>query len=104
MYQEILYGVNEPVATIRLNRPEQLNAWTNRMGNEVKHAVAEAEADERVVAIVITGEGRGFCAGADLKGLESLSEGGEFGSRDSAASGADPGQADMPEGFRGAYS
>ncbi len=104
MYQEILYGVDEPVATIRLNRPEQLNAWTNRMGNEVKHAVAEAEADERVVAIVITGEGRGFCAGADLKGLEALSEGGEFGSRDSAASGADPGQADMEEGFRGAYS
>ncbi len=104
MYQEILYGDNEPVATIRLNLPEQLNAWTNRMGNEVKHAVALAEADERVVAIVITGEGRGFCAGADLKGLESLSEGGEFGSRDDAASGADPGQADMAEGFRGAYS
>jgi enoyl-CoA hydratase/carnithine racemase len=104
MYQEILYGVDEPVASIRLNRPEHLNAWTPRMGSEVKHAVAEAEADERVVAIVLTGEGRGFCAGADLKGLQALSEGSEFASRDGAVSGADPGQPDMEEGFRGAYS
>jgi enoyl-CoA hydratase/carnithine racemase len=105
MYDEILYDVDEPVATIRLNRPDQLNAWTNRMASEVKHAVAEAEADERVVAIVITGEGRGFCAGADMKGLQSLSEGGGFGSRERAeAAEADPGQDDMEEGFRGAYS
>lgn len=105
MYDEILYDVDEPLATIRLNRPENLNAWTNRMGNELKHAVAEAEADERVVAIVLTGEGRGFCAGADMKGLQSLSEGGDFGSGGGeAAAQADPGQADMEEGFRGAYS
>lgn len=105
MYDEIIYEVQEPVATIRLNRPEQLNAWTNRMGNELKHAVAEAEADERVVAIVITGEGRGFCAGADMRGLQSLSEGGDFGSGgETAAAEADPGQSDMEEGFRGAYS
>ena len=105
MYEQILYEVEEPVATIRLNRPENLNAWTNRMGDEVKHAVAEAEADSRVVAIVITGAGRGFCAGADMRGLQSLSEGGNFGSRGSeAAASAEPGQDDMEEGFRGAYS
>ncbi len=103
MYEQILYDVEEPLATIRLNRPDQLNAWTNRMGNEVKHAVNEAESDERVVAIVLTGEGRGFCAGADMKGLQSLTEGRSFGS-DEAASDANPGQADMEEGFRGAYS
>ena len=66
MYSEILYEVADPIATITLNRPSALNAWTARMGVEVKHAVAAAEADKRVVAIVLTGAGRGFCAGADL--------------------------------------
>ncbi len=75
MYQDISYDVEEPVATIRFNRPKQLNAFTNRMGDELKHALAEAERDERVVAIVLTGEGRGFCAGADLKGLQGIGEG-----------------------------
>ena len=69
MYEQIIYDVEDPIATIRFNRPSQLNAFTNRMGDELKHALAEAERDERVVAIVLTGEGRGFCAGADLKGL-----------------------------------
>jgi enoyl-CoA hydratase/carnithine racemase len=58
--------VDDPVATITLNRPQALNAWTTRMGAEVKHALAAAEADPRVVGIVITGAGRGFCAGADI--------------------------------------
>jgi enoyl-CoA hydratase/carnithine racemase len=104
MYDEILYDVEEPVATIRLNRPDQLNAWTNRMAAEMKHAVAEAEADERVVAIVITGEGRGFCAGADMKGLQALTEGGEFTGGGADPIHSDPGQADMDEGFRGPVS
>ncbi len=76
MYDEILYEVDDPVATITLNRPDQLNAWTNRMGSEVRHAVATAEADPAVVGIVITGAGRGFCAGADMKTLTSITEGG----------------------------
>jgi enoyl-CoA hydratase/carnithine racemase len=76
MYQEISYDVADPVATITLNRPQVLNAWTTRMGAEVKHALARAEADGDVVAIVITGAGRGFCAGADLNDLKSISEGG----------------------------
>jgi enoyl-CoA hydratase/carnithine racemase len=105
MYEQILYDVEEPLATIRLNRPDQLNAWTNQMGTEVKHAVAEAEADSRVVAILLTGEGRGFCAGADMRGLQSLTEGGAFtGGGGEALAEASPGQADMEEGFRGAYS
>ena len=76
MYDEILYEVTDPVATITLNRPDQLNAWTNRMGTEVRHAVATAEADPAVVGIVLTGAGRGFCAGADMKTLTSITEGG----------------------------
>jgi enoyl-CoA hydratase/carnithine racemase len=74
-YQEIRYEVADPVATITLNRPEVLNAWTDRMGFEVRHAVAQAEADARVVGIVITGAGRGFCAGADMTRLSAISSG-----------------------------
>ena len=44
-YEEILYQVEDPVATITLNRPSVLNAWTDRMGYEVRHAVSQAEAD-----------------------------------------------------------
>jgi len=76
VYDEILYEVTDPVATITLNRPDQLNAWTNRMGTEVRHAVATAEADPAVVGIVLTGAGRGFCAGADMKTLTTITEGG----------------------------
>ena len=65
-YQQILYEVADPVATITLNRPESLNAWTGRMGHEVADAMAQAEADPAVVGIILTGAGRGFCAGADM--------------------------------------
>jgi enoyl-CoA hydratase/carnithine racemase len=75
VYDEILYDVDDPVATITLNRPDQLNAWTERMGVEVRHAIATAEADPAVVGIVITGAGRGFCAGADMKTLSGITEG-----------------------------
>jgi enoyl-CoA hydratase/carnithine racemase len=74
-YEEILYQVDDPVATITLNRPSVLNAWTDRMGFEVRHAVSQAEADPRVVGIVLTGAGRGFCAGADIKRLSAISSG-----------------------------
>ncbi len=74
-YEEILYQVEDPVATITLNRPSVLNAWTDRMGFEVRHAIGQAEADPRVVGIVLTGAGRGFCAGADMKRLSAISSG-----------------------------
>jgi enoyl-CoA hydratase/carnithine racemase len=72
MYDEIDYDVSDPVATITLNRPAALNAWTPRMGAEMRHAFGRAERDKRVVGIVLTGAGKGFCAGADLKVLASL--------------------------------
>ncbi len=86
MYQDILYDVDDPVATITLNRPDQLNAWTPRMGHEVEDAMRKAEADPSVVGIIVTGAGRGFCAGADMKGLSSLASG-----EGSAGGGADRG-------------
>jgi enoyl-CoA hydratase/carnithine racemase len=103
MYEQILYEVKDPVATITLNRPERLNAWTDRMGAEVKHAVAQAEADRGVVAIVLTGAGRGFCAGADLKGLQGISEG-VRGTGAPPELAAEPGDPAMGPEFRGAYS
>jgi enoyl-CoA hydratase/carnithine racemase len=108
MYEEIIYEVEDPIATIKLNRPERLNAWTDRMGAEVKHAFASAEADERVVVIVLTGAGRGFCAGADLKNLQTLSAGtgdGQGGGRpDFSDLAAEPGDPNMDAALHGAYS
>src|SRR5262249_27927067 len=103
MYEQIRYEVSDPIATITLNRPQALNAWTDRMGAEVKHAVAQAEADPAVVAIVITGAGRGFCAGADMKHLRALSEGGR-GSGAPPELAADPGDPSIGEDFRGTYT
>jgi enoyl-CoA hydratase/carnithine racemase len=102
MYQEITYEVVEPVATITLDRPKALNAWTTRMGAEVKHALAAAEADARVVAIVLTGAGRGFCAGADLNDLKTITEGGRQAAPPAELDAA-PGDAAMAS-FRGSYT
>ncbi len=74
-YEFIKYDVDDPIATITLNRPEQLNAITGGMMAELKHAMAAAESDQRVVGIVLTGAGRGFCAGADMQGLQAASRG-----------------------------
>jgi len=65
-YQEILYAVDDHVLTITLNRPEKLNAFTGRMMVEVLDAIDRADADDDVRAIIFTGAGRAFCAGADL--------------------------------------
>jgi enoyl-CoA hydratase/carnithine racemase len=78
MYEEIIYEVADPVATITLNRPKSLNAWTQRMAAEVRHAIAQAESDPSVVGIIITGAGRAFCAGADMNNLTTLTEGGRL--------------------------
>jgi enoyl-CoA hydratase/carnithine racemase len=103
MYREIELELKDPVATITLNRPERLNAWTDRMGDEVRHALARAEADPGVVGIVLTGAGRGFCAGADLGNLGDISRGEHRYERDPALA-ADPGDAGAPAALRGSYS
>jgi len=102
-YEQILYEVEDRVATVTLNRPDRLNAWTNRMGAEVKHAIAAAESDRGVAVILLTGAGRGFCSGADLKTLKSISDGGVKGQALDGLD-ADPGDADMEDGFRETYT
>lgn len=66
-YQQIAVERRDEVALVTLSRPERLNAWTPRMSVELAHAVEQANADPAVGAIVLTGAGRGFCAGADME-------------------------------------
>jgi enoyl-CoA hydratase/carnithine racemase len=70
--QETLYEVAGRVATITLNRPDKLNAWTAVMEQEVRAAMLDAERDENVRVIMLTGAGRGFCAGADMSLLSAV--------------------------------
>jgi enoyl-CoA hydratase/carnithine racemase len=69
-YTEILLEVADGVALVTLNRPEKLNAYTSTMGRELHEAFARCDADDAVRAIVVTGAGRGFCAGADLASVK----------------------------------
>jgi enoyl-CoA hydratase/carnithine racemase len=85
MYEEILYEVSDPVAIITFNRPERLNALTGRTQVELKHALIKADADERVVGIVLTGAGRAFSAGADMQTLGTIAEAGKIERDDSLA-------------------
>ena len=71
-FEDVLYEVTDGVAVIRLNRPEALNAFTAAMGISLKKAVGAAVADDAVRVIVLTGSGRGFCAGADMKLLQGI--------------------------------
>jgi len=72
--QETIYQVADRVATIILNRPDKLNAWTGVMEQEVRAAIYEAEKDENVRVIILTGAGRGFCAGADMSLLGAIAQ------------------------------
>jgi len=72
-YEQIHYEVSNLVATVTLNRPDKLNAWTQKMEEEIGAAIRAAAGDDRVRAIVVTGAGKGFCAGADLSLLSEIS-------------------------------
>jgi enoyl-CoA hydratase/carnithine racemase len=76
VYEDVICEAKDGVAVISLNRPDSLNAFTAAMGQGLKRAVADAVADEAVRVIVLTGAGRGFCAGADMKLLQKITPGG----------------------------
>ncbi|HWA89783.1 MAG TPA: enoyl-CoA hydratase-related protein [Rhizomicrobium sp.] len=68
MYEHIRHEIDGPIATITLNRPDKLNAYTALMGSEIEDAFRKADADDSVRVVIVTGAGRGFCAGADISG------------------------------------
>ena len=74
-YEDILLEVKDRLALITLNRPDKLNAWTPAMGHSLRRAVGVCAADEGIRVIVITGAGRGFCAGADIGVLQKIRDG-----------------------------
>ena len=67
-YEQILTDVADGILTITLNRPDRLNAWTAKMASELISAFDRADADDDIRVVIVTGAGRGFCAGADLAG------------------------------------
>ena len=67
-YQQILCEMDGPFMVLTLNRPDKLNAYTGVMGSEIEHAFRSADVDDAVRAIIVTGAGRAFCAGADVSG------------------------------------
>lgn len=73
-YEEILYDVSDRIATVTLNRPTRLNAWTMKMEQEVEHAMLAAAADSQVRVIILNRAGRALCAGADLANLDGLAQ------------------------------
>jgi enoyl-CoA hydratase/carnithine racemase len=104
MYQDITYEVDDPAAVITMNRPDKLNAFTARMLAEIRHALAAAEKDDRVVGIVLTGAGRGFCAGMDIGSLDDMSSGAGGAAEDLSSLAADVGDPAMGENFTVTYS
>jgi len=103
--QEILYQVADRIATITLNRPDKLNAWTAIMEREVRAAVEQAARDENVRVIVLTGAGRAFCAGADMSVLSTVAEKGLDAARTAqAVQKSESGPDGVRDDFRHKYS
>jgi len=76
-YETLKYEISEHILTLTLNRPDQMNAFTVTMANELIDAFNQANQDDEIRAIVVTGAGKAFCAGMDL-----YSEGNVFGLND----------------------
>src|ERR1700747_3411598 len=72
MYQTIILATDGPIATIKLNRPEKLNAFGGPMREELLDIFGKIAVDDRVRVVIVTGEGRGFSAGGDIEHLKHL--------------------------------
>ncbi len=75
MYENILFEVSDGIATVTLNRPDKMNAYVPEMGSEVVDAFARARKDDAIRVVILTGAGRGFCAGVDLDYLKASQAG-----------------------------
>jgi enoyl-CoA hydratase/carnithine racemase len=76
-FSQIIYDKSDGVATVTLNRPSRLNAYTWTMHREMREAMTDADQDDSIGAIVITGAGKSFCAGLDVEDLRTISKGGK---------------------------
>jgi enoyl-CoA hydratase/carnithine racemase len=74
-FTEIIYEKQDRIATVTMNRPERLNAFTPVMGAEMKNAMVDADRDPAIRAIIVTGAGRAYCAGAEMSNLSSVAQG-----------------------------
>lgn len=99
MYEEIIYEVADGVAVITMNRPETLNALTDRTQAEIRHALDQSERNGDVIGNVLTGAGRGFCSGVDMNALGAMSEAGRRLGAAHADLAADPGNPDNDPNF-----
>ena len=102
-YEDILYFAEDGVAWVTLNRPDKLNAWRGEMDRDVRHAMRAASDDESVRVIVLTGAGKGFCAGADMGMLQTIQSGDAATSR-GAVNAAQPWDATADKNFQKQYS
>ena len=100
MYEEIIYDVADGVAVITMNRPETLNALTDRTQAEIRHALDQSERTEDTIGTVLTGAGRGFCSGVDMNALGAMSEAGRRLGAAHADLAADPGNPDNDPNFQ----
>lgn len=110
-YEQLLYDAQDGVATLTLNRPDKLNAWTNVLEREVRHALTAASADADVRVVILTGAGRGFCAGADMTMLHTIVDKAEKAEKsnkaapdDPFAAGPIPGGLALPQAFSYRYA
>ena len=99
MYEEIIYDVADRVAVITMNRPQTLNALTDRTQAEIRHALDQSERNGDVIGNVLTGAGRGFCSGVDMNALGAMSEAGRRLGAAHADLAADPGNPDKDPNF-----
>ena len=104
-FQEVIYSVEQGVAVVTLNRPDRLNAMTLTMAGEVRAAMQQASDDGEVRVIVLTGAGRGFCAGADAARLQGRVSGIAVEEEKALPfTGAIEGGLDLPQAFAAKYA
>jgi enoyl-CoA hydratase/carnithine racemase len=100
-FKDITYEKSDRVAIVSYNRPERMNAWTPRMGDEARQAMLDADGDAQIGAIILTGAGRAFCSGADMQSLNNLAQGTD---QLADAGRPEPGTEELNPNFRGRFS